>query len=79
MELKYLKKSNQEFIKKWQNIMYFDDPFCDFDLIFSAAYSGKGLLRCQFTIDLENMEQLIFLDLEMGGSYYFIFKLIFFV
>ena len=40
---KVFKKSNQEFIKKWQNIMYFDDPFCDFDLIFSAAYSGKRI------------------------------------
>jgi hypothetical protein len=40
---KVFKKSNQEFIKKWQNIMYFDDPFCDFDLIFSSAYSGKRI------------------------------------
>ena len=42
---KVFKKSNQEFIKKWQNIMYFDDPFCDFDLIFSAAYSGKRIVE----------------------------------
>jgi len=42
---KVFKKSNKDFIKKWQNEMYFDDPFCDFDLIFSTAYSGKTIVE----------------------------------
>ena len=42
---KVFKKSNIEFIKKWQNNMIFKDPFCDFDLIFSAAYSSKKIVE----------------------------------
>ena len=42
---KVFKKSNVNFIKKWQNNMIFKDPFCDFDLIFSAAYSSKKIVE----------------------------------
>ena len=42
---KVFKKSDIDFIKKWQNNMYFKDPFCDFDLIFSAAYSSKKIVE----------------------------------
>jgi len=42
---KVFKQTNKEFITNWQNIMYFDDPFCDFDLIFSTAYSGKRIVE----------------------------------
>ena len=42
---KVFKKSNIDFIKKWQNNMIFKDPFCDFDLIFSAAYSSKKIVE----------------------------------
>ena len=38
---KVFKKSNIEFITKWQS-MYVSDPFCDFDLIFSSAYSTEN-------------------------------------
>jgi hypothetical protein len=42
---KVFKKSDIDFIKKWQHNMYFKDPFCDFDLIFSAAYSSKKIVE----------------------------------
>ena len=42
---KVFKKSDIDFIKKWQNNMQFKDPFCDFDLIFSAAYSSKKIVE----------------------------------
>ncbi len=42
---KVFKKSNIEFIKQWQEIMYVVDPFCDFDLIFSSAYSAKRIVE----------------------------------
>ena len=32
-------------IKNWQNKMRFADPFCDFDLIFSAAYSSQKIVE----------------------------------
>jgi len=32
-------------LKKWQNTINYKDPFCDYDLIFSAAYSGKKILE----------------------------------
>ena len=41
---KYLKE-NIEMIKNWQNKMRFADPFCDFDLIFSAAYSSQKIVE----------------------------------
>ena len=42
---KVFKKSNVEFIKKWQEIMFISDPFCDFDLIFSSAYSSQRIVE----------------------------------
>ena len=42
---KVFKKSNVEFIKKWQKNMYVSDPFCDFDLIFSSAYSAQRIVE----------------------------------
>ncbi len=42
---KVFKKSDMDFIKKWQKNMQFKDPFCDFDLIFSAAYSSKKIVE----------------------------------
>jgi len=40
---KVFKKSNIEFLFKWQKLMLVNDPFCDFDLIFSSAYSGQRI------------------------------------
>ena len=40
---KVFKKSNIEFLLKWQKLMLVNDPFCDFDLIFSSAYSGQRI------------------------------------
>tara|TARA_B100001564_G_C20662271_1_gene682121 strand:+ start:306 stop:1640 length:1335 start_codon:yes stop_codon:yes gene_type:complete len=42
---KVFKKENIENIKKWQDSMKFEDPFCDFDLIFSAAYSSQKIVE----------------------------------
>ena len=42
---KVFKKSNLESLKKWQEKMKIVDPFCDFDLIFSTAYSGLKILE----------------------------------
>ena len=42
---KVFKKSDVEFLFKWQKIMFVSDPFCDFDLIFSSAYSGKRIVE----------------------------------
>jgi len=42
---KVFKRSNVEFIKKWQKNMYVSDPFCDFDLIFSSAYSAQRIVE----------------------------------
>ena len=42
---KVFKKSHIDSIKDWQRIMYVKDPFCDFDLIFSAAYSSNKILE----------------------------------
>lgn len=42
---KVFKKSNIEFITKWQKSMYVSDPFCDFDLIFSSAYSAQRIVE----------------------------------
>jgi len=42
---KVFKKSHIDSIKDWQKIMYVKDPFCDFDLIFSAAYSSNKILE----------------------------------
>ena len=32
-------------IKNWQNTINLKDPFGDYDLLFSAAYSGKQILE----------------------------------
>ena len=42
---KVFKKSNITKILNWQNTMSSKDPFGDFDLIFSAAYSGDRILE----------------------------------
>ena len=42
---KVFKRSHIESINKWQESMYIQDPFCDFDLIFSAAYSSNKILE----------------------------------
>jgi len=39
------KKSNIKKIINWQNTLSSKDPFGDFDLIFSAAYSGDRILE----------------------------------
>ena len=41
---KLFKKSNLENLYNWQK-MKISDPFCDFDLIFSSAYSGAKILE----------------------------------
>ena len=42
---KVFKKNNIDHLYSWQNKMYFKDPFCDFDLIFSTAYSSKRIVE----------------------------------
>ena len=42
---KVFKKTNIELIRNWQERMYFKDPFCDFDLIFSTAYASKRIVE----------------------------------
>ena len=42
---KVFKRKNISMIKNWQNKMRFKDPFCDFDLIFSAAYSSQKIVE----------------------------------
>lgn len=42
---KVFKKTNIELIHNWQERMYFKDPFCDFDLIFSTAYASKRIVE----------------------------------
>jgi glycosyltransferase involved in cell wall biosynthesis len=42
---KVFKKSNIKKILNWQNTLSSKDPFGDFDLIFSAAYSGDRILE----------------------------------
>ncbi len=42
---KVFKRKNIDMIKNWQRKMSFSDPFCDFDLIFSAAYSSQKIVE----------------------------------
>ncbi len=42
---KIFKKSRIESLYTWQKKMVISDPFCDFDLIFSSAYSGAKILE----------------------------------
>jgi len=42
---KVFKRKNISIIKNWQNKMRFKDPFCDFDLIFSAAYFSQKIVE----------------------------------
>jgi len=42
---KVFKKNNLSFLYYWQETMSIKDPFCDFDLIFSSAYSGTKILE----------------------------------
>lgn len=42
---KVFKKKDIENLKYWQSIFNFKDPFGDFDLIFSAAYSGQKIIE----------------------------------
>jgi hypothetical protein len=42
---KVFKKENIQIIKKWQSRMHFQDPFCDFDLIFSSAYVAQKIVE----------------------------------
>ena len=44
---KVFKKKNIEHIYKWQDKNLAKDPFGDFDLIFSSAYSGQKYLNIQ--------------------------------
>ena len=42
---KVFKKENINFLKKWQKKTYQSDPFGDFDLLMSAAYSGQKIVE----------------------------------
>jgi len=42
---KIFKKSRIESLNIWQKKLIIADPFCDFDLIFSSAYSGAKILE----------------------------------
>ena len=45
MEQKVFKIDQKVDIKNWQNTINLKDPFGDYDLLFSAAYSGKQILE----------------------------------
>lgn len=42
---KIFKKSRLDSLYAWQEKLIISDPFCDFDLIFSSAYSGAKILE----------------------------------
>lgn len=42
---KVFKKSRIDSLYAWQEKLIISDPFCDFDLIFSSAYSGAKILE----------------------------------
>ncbi len=42
---KVFKKSYLDFLNRWSNSTKINDPFGDFDFIFSAAYSGQKILE----------------------------------
>ena len=42
---KVFKKSNLDDLYRWQKIFNVKDPFGDFDMIFSAAYSGQKIVE----------------------------------
>ena len=42
---KIFKKSRIDSLYSWQDKLIISDPFCDFDLIFSSAYSGAKILE----------------------------------
>jgi hypothetical protein len=42
---KIFKKSRISSLYSWQDKLIISDPFCDFDLIFSSAYSGAKILE----------------------------------
>ena len=42
---KIFKRSRIDSIYNWQKKLFISDPFCDFDLIFSSAYSGANILE----------------------------------
>ncbi len=42
---KIFKKSRIDSLYAWQEKLIISDPFCDFDLIFSSAYSGAKILE----------------------------------
>jgi len=42
---KVFKRGLIEKIKYWQNTIKTEDPFCDFDLLFSASYFGEKILE----------------------------------
>ena len=42
---KVFKKELIEDLYKWQKLLKINDPFGDFDLIFSAAYSGNKIVE----------------------------------
>ncbi len=42
---KIFKKTSIQNLYTWQNKIKISDPFCDFDLIFSSAYSGGKILE----------------------------------
>ena len=42
---KIFKKSRIDSLYSWQEKLIISDPFCDFDLIFSSAYSGAKILE----------------------------------
>lgn len=42
---KVFKRKNIEFLWNWQNRLKIEDPFCDFDLLFSAAFSALNIVE----------------------------------
>lgn len=42
---KVFKRKNLQYLYSWQKKMSIEDPFCDFDLIFSSAYASKKIVE----------------------------------
>ena len=70
---KVFKKSNIEFITKWQKNMYVSDPFLILTYIFLQLTQQRESLSYQCIIEVENMDLQTYQDLKTVGNYYFTF------
>ena len=50
-------KTNLDDLYRWQKIIGVKDPFGDFDMIFSAAYSGQKIVELPISYKERRYEQ----------------------